>query len=336
MSYIGENSVSSTSPAYNSPQLPPKGISSSSYEANDGFQDVARKELVKMIIMHDYPLSIVDDEYFRNYCYSLQPMFDMPSRTTIRRDILNIYEEGKVKTMSELEANEGRIVITIDIWTVDHQNKEYMVVTVHYIDNSWTPHKRIIRVTLNEWIVNSNSIISGMAKRMLENFEKYWSDVNGIVGVATLLDPRYKTLLLEYYFEDIYGVAVESEVEKIVQLCRNLVKEYQEKMLSRESEAQSFSTTPLDRVAVDPGHLKDFDAYVSRKRQKKLKVISELDCYLEEDVFPRTWVVATAFLIWLVENADNKSSDMLNSMRELCTKRCRLQLGLSMSIPPLG
>ncbi|KAL4278611.1 hypothetical protein GQ457_03G024680 [Hibiscus cannabinus] len=423
-------------------------------------------------------------------------MFDMPSRTTIRRDILDIYEEGKVKTMSKLEANEGRIAITVDVWTVDHQNKEYMVVIVHYIDNSWTPRKRIIRfecvptpytmdvitsnlmkcfvdwnidrklvsitldnctvndgivgllvdklgndklllngtffhmrcfahilnlivkgglsvlgdgierirhsvifwsdtperwkifediapqlgilitnklcadvetlwsstflmlqtalsykdvfsrclqlncdplyeylpteddwtlvaeicekcklfyeinegfsrtkytmgnlyfpticsirVTLNEWIVNSNSIILGMAKRMLEKFEKYWSDVNGFVGVATLLDPRYKTLLLEYYFEDIYEVAVESEVEKIVQLCRILVKEYQEKMLSRESEAQSFSTTPLDRVAVDPGHLKDFDAYVSRKRQKKLKVISELDCYLEEDVFPRT------------------------------------------------
>ncbi|KAK8579303.1 hypothetical protein V6N12_069630 [Hibiscus sabdariffa] len=243
------------------------------------FQDVARKELAKMIIMHDYPLSIVDDEYFRNYCYSLQPMFDMPSRTTIRRDILDIYEEGKVKTMSKLEANEGQIAIRVDIWTVDHQNKEYMVVTVHYIDNSWTLRKHIIRFECVPTPYTVDFITSNLMKCFVDwNIDRKLVSItvdncsvnDGIVGllvdrlgsgVATLLDPRYKTLLLEYYFEDTYGVAAESEVEKIVQLCRNLVKEYQEKMVSRE-----------------------------------------------------TGSLQQPFHIWLVENDDNKSSDMFGRL----------------------
>ncbi|KAE8673140.1 S-norcoclaurine synthase 1-like [Hibiscus syriacus] len=284
--------------------------------------------------------------------------------------------------LSKLEANEGRIAITTDMWTSDHQNKGYMVVTAHYIDNSWSLQKRIIRfeyvpaphttdviasslmkcfldwnidrkhtsitvdncsvndgvikllvdrmgdsigrirhsvlfwsatpksyivtlctrtcqqmligllhrirVALNEWITHSDIIISRMAKCMLEKFEKYWNDMNGITGVATILDPRYKTTLLEYYFENIYGVTAEHKVERIVQLCRDLVIEYEERIMFSKNEPQPFNDASLDSVLVDLGNPGDFDAYISRKRQKKTKVRSELDRYLEVDVISRT------------------------------------------------
>ncbi|KAL4309529.1 hypothetical protein GQ457_01G026010 [Hibiscus cannabinus] len=127
-----------------------------------------------------------------------------------------------------------------------------------------------------------------MAKSMSMKFDKYWNSVNGIMGVGTLLDPRYKTTLLEYYFENIYGIGAEYEVERIVQLCRDLVTEYEEKMMSSNNEPQCFTSTSLDSVPVDLGDPGDFDAYVSRKKQKKLKVKSELDRYLELDIIPRT------------------------------------------------
>ncbi|KAL4353891.1 hypothetical protein GQ457_06G009720 [Hibiscus cannabinus] len=123
---------------------------------------------------------------------------------------------------------------------------------------------------------------------MSMKFDKYWNSVNGIMGVGTLLDPRYKTTLLEYYFENIYGIGAESEVERIVQLCQDLVTEYEEKMMSSNNEPQCFTSTSLDSVPVDLGDPGDFDAYVSRKKQKKLKVKSELDRYLELDIIPRT------------------------------------------------
>jgi len=52
-------------------------------------QDVSRKQLAHAIILHEYPLSIVDHVGFRNFVASLQPMFKMVSRNTINNDILN-------------------------------------------------------------------------------------------------------------------------------------------------------------------------------------------------------------------------------------------------------
>ena len=53
-------------------------------------QDEIRKELANMIILHEFPLSVVDYIGFRRYSYSLQPLFKMVSRNTIKRDIFKI------------------------------------------------------------------------------------------------------------------------------------------------------------------------------------------------------------------------------------------------------
>ncbi|KAL4351636.1 hypothetical protein GQ457_06G016480 [Hibiscus cannabinus] len=127
--------------------------------------------------------------------------------------------------------------------------------------NLYFPHICSIRVTLNEWAQDNNATISSMARRMFAKFEKYWSVVNGIMGVATLLDPRYKTDFLECYFEDTYGVDAEYELEKIVQLCRDLVKEYEAKIMM---------------------------FLFQRRKKRKSKVLSQLDRYLDEDVIHRT------------------------------------------------
>ena len=85
--------------------------------------NLARKELSHMIIMHEYPLSTVDHVGFSKYSSILQPLYNVPSRNTIRSDILKIYKEEKLKTMRMIEMNESRIAITTDMWTLDHQKK---------------------------------------------------------------------------------------------------------------------------------------------------------------------------------------------------------------------
>jgi len=46
--------------------------------------DVARKELSAMIVLHEYPLSMVDYVGFRRFVGALQPLFKMGTRNTIR------------------------------------------------------------------------------------------------------------------------------------------------------------------------------------------------------------------------------------------------------------
>ncbi|KAL4352489.1 hypothetical protein GQ457_06G009710 [Hibiscus cannabinus] len=58
----------------------------------------------------------------------------------------------------------GRIAITIDMWTADHQNKGYMVVTAHYIDNSWILRKQIIRFEYVPAPHTTDVIVSSLMK----------------------------------------------------------------------------------------------------------------------------------------------------------------------------
>jgi hypothetical protein len=58
-------------------------------------QEVARKALYSMIILHEYPLSIVDHHGFRKFVSALQSLFKMGTRNTIRRDIMHFYEGEK-------------------------------------------------------------------------------------------------------------------------------------------------------------------------------------------------------------------------------------------------
>jgi hypothetical protein len=47
-------------------------------------QEIARKELASMIVLHEYPLCMVDHTRFRRFVSALQPLFEMVTRNTIR------------------------------------------------------------------------------------------------------------------------------------------------------------------------------------------------------------------------------------------------------------
>ncbi|RVW95114.1 Zinc finger BED domain-containing protein RICESLEEPER 2 [Vitis vinifera] len=103
-----------------------------------------REKLARAIILHEYSLSIVDHMGFREFATNLQPLFKMVSRNTIKGDRMKIYEVEKDKMISYLEKLQSRVAITIDMWT-SNQKKGYMVIIVHYIDESWLLHHHIIR-----------------------------------------------------------------------------------------------------------------------------------------------------------------------------------------------
>jgi hypothetical protein len=82
-------------------------------------QEVARKALYSMIILHEYPLSIIDHYGFRNFVTALQPLFKMGTRNTIRKDIMHFYEGEKRKARIFLQRTNCRVAVTTDLWTDD-------------------------------------------------------------------------------------------------------------------------------------------------------------------------------------------------------------------------
>ncbi|KAF7839222.1 zinc finger BED domain-containing protein RICESLEEPER 2-like [Senna tora] len=92
-----------------------------------------------------------------------------------------------------------------------------------------------IRLSLQNRLSSSIGTISNMASKMMTKFEKYWSTVHGVMGVAIVLDPRYKLKLVEYFFPHFYGNSSEMEMEKIKRLCYSLFYEYEAKSAKDET-----------------------------------------------------------------------------------------------------
>ncbi|KAG5548853.1 hypothetical protein RHGRI_014269 [Rhododendron griersonianum] len=107
--------------------------------------EVARKQLAYMIIMHEYPLSMVEHAGFRRFCHALQLAFHVISRNTMKRDIFKIYDIEKLKIMRLMERNKSRVSLTTDMWISISKKRGFMVITAHIIDDSWKLQSRILR-----------------------------------------------------------------------------------------------------------------------------------------------------------------------------------------------
>ena len=87
------------------------------YDCN---QEKLRKDLAEMIVMHEYPLSIVDHLAFRWFVSGLNLDFEMISHRTLR-NILKIFDDGKSTLKKAVQVNQGKVAITIDLWIASNQ-----------------------------------------------------------------------------------------------------------------------------------------------------------------------------------------------------------------------
>ncbi|XP_022865255.1 zinc finger BED domain-containing protein RICESLEEPER 2-like [Olea europaea var. sylvestris] len=474
--------------------------------AFDFDQEKGRTELANMIILHEYPLSMVEHTGFRKFCNTIQPLFKVVSRNTIKADILKIYDYERTKVMGLLERTNSRIAVTTDMWT-SNQKKGFMAITAHYIDDSWRLQSRILRfiyvpcphtaeslstvlmdclfdwnidqklstltvdncttndaminimldklslgslllngeffhlrccahilnlivkdgldvispsverirdsvsywsatpkrvetfeavarqmkipcgkkllldcktrwnstylmihtallykelfprlrqrephyrsvpsesdwelateicdkleifyeatelfsgtkyptanlyfpnicdikLAIRDWSTSSCDEVKWMASSMKEKFDKYWSGMHEILAVATILDPRYKMKLVEYYFPLIFGDEAQEEAEKIRTFCHKLLKEYKRPHRSTEntylfpssSQSESSTTSEHSRMA-------GFDTFVSLSVTAD-HVKTEFDVFLDEPVLPR--VDSFDLLTWWKANS---------------------------------
>ena len=108
-------------------------------------QDRVRNKLARMVILHEYPLSMVDHIGFREFVTDLQPIFKLVTRNTLKSDILKIYDNEREKTLKITDKNGSRMAITTDIWTSSNKKRGFMVITTHFIDHTWTLQSRVLR-----------------------------------------------------------------------------------------------------------------------------------------------------------------------------------------------
>ena len=80
----------------------------------------------------------------------------------MKRDIKKIYNEKKQKTVVEIDKNASKVTITTDLWTANNSKRLFMVITAHYISDSWTLESRVIRYFLSLLVVFNGNPSSGL------------------------------------------------------------------------------------------------------------------------------------------------------------------------------
>ncbi|XP_028118778.1 zinc finger BED domain-containing protein RICESLEEPER 2-like [Camellia sinensis] len=88
------------------------------------------------------------------------------------------------------------------------------------ISNTFYTEIFVIENMIGQLIKDNDPILSSMAKKMKERFDKYWGNgdkINLLLYVAVVLDPRRKMTYLQFCFSTIFGgdvVKVEEMLDK--------------------------------------------------------------------------------------------------------------------------
>ncbi|RZC80906.1 hypothetical protein C5167_043475 [Papaver somniferum] len=120
-------------------------------------QDSCRKALIIFIIVDEQPFRIVEGEGFREFCRVLESIFKIPSRITVRRDVMELFAYEKERLKNYFKVNKVRVCLTTDTWS-SLQKLGYMVITAHWIDANWKLHKKIISFIQIEYDISIKRI----------------------------------------------------------------------------------------------------------------------------------------------------------------------------------
>ena len=139
-----------------------------------------------------------------------------------------------------------------------------------------------IRKKIRQWSTCGSTKIEEMSVSMIAKFDKYWLDIEGLMGIATLLDPRLKKLSLLMCFEWLTGTTgyiCEDKVAEIIDVLTESMIEYhvEEDCDNSELAATAAPTEDLE-------FLSSFSARVASTRPSVVRFKSELDRYLEDEL----------------------------------------------------
>jgi hypothetical protein len=106
-------------------------------------QDRSCSYLARMIIQHDYPLHIVQQQAFSVFIESLQPRFKIVDVDTMEGEVYAVYQKEKENLLRSFNTMPGRISLTIGLWTTS-QTLGYVSLAGQFIDSEWKVRRRML------------------------------------------------------------------------------------------------------------------------------------------------------------------------------------------------
>lgn len=141
---------------------------------------------------------------------------------------------------------------------------------------------------IHKFCKSEDSILSGMAKKMKEKFIKYWGtfeEMNKLLFVAVVLDPRYKLKYLEYHFNNAYGIFVGKERSGSVKDTLKSLYGYYNSRYGTSNDnvnAQTRLTCEIDIIPSSELCQSQWQKHLENEDNAEIK--SEVERYLNDDV----------------------------------------------------
>ncbi|XP_066357203.1 zinc finger BED domain-containing protein RICESLEEPER 2-like [Miscanthus floridulus] len=128
--------------------------------------DRSKSYLAKMIILHDYPLQIVQQPTFISFVEGLQPSFKVVNTDAIEAEVYAVYLKERESVLKQVGNIPGRINLTVQSWTTS-QTLGYVSLAGQFIDSEWKLHRRMLNFVMVPWPGCSENAVSEAISRSL-------------------------------------------------------------------------------------------------------------------------------------------------------------------------
>jgi hypothetical protein len=161
--------------------------------------DLSSSYLAKMIILHDYPLHIVQQPTFISFIEGLQPRFKVVTTDMMEAEVYAIYLKERDNLLKEVGNIPGRINLTIGWWTTS-QTLGYVSIAGQFIDSEWKLHRRMLNFVMAPWSCSENAISEAIRRSLAQwNMRDKLFTITGDYGSSS---------------HDIYSVNLRDDLSK--------------------------------------------------------------------------------------------------------------------------
>lgn len=104
------------------------------------------RSLAMMIAKDLQPLTMLEDEGFKNFMKTMDPNYKIPSSKSLMDGMItNLYAECHHKVNRSMLAI-GNVVLTTDMWT-SRATEAYLSITAHFVDDDWKKQSYVLETT---------------------------------------------------------------------------------------------------------------------------------------------------------------------------------------------
>jgi hypothetical protein len=99
-------------------------------------QQEKHKLFINWIITDQQPFTLVENKNFKEFLFSIQPRYKLPSRQTVKNMIINKFKVARKQINNYLQLSKSKISLTMDMWT-SITSLGILAVTIHFIKDNW-------------------------------------------------------------------------------------------------------------------------------------------------------------------------------------------------------